>query len=168
MNLYRFLSQMGLAVGSSSSDEFALDLPKKYAMSMSAFQKNLLQAGLAQAAANIAHRRQLADFYSGELRRVGQETPKVPENSQVVLVRYPVQVKDKVQKLSLARENHLEIGDWFVSPLHPLSENWEKLGYRSGTCPVAEALCNSVVNLPTHRGVTQEEAAKGISLILSG
>lgn len=52
-----------------------------------------------------------------------------------------------------ARGRRLETGDWFVSPLHPLHDNREQFGYRQGTCPVAEALCERVVNLPTLPGI---------------
>ena len=43
-----------------------------------------------------------------------------------------------------ARERRLEARDWFVSPLHPLQDTWERFGYRPGACPAAEVLiCQS-------------------------
>jgi dTDP-4-amino-4,6-dideoxygalactose transaminase len=65
-----------------------------------------------------------------------------------------------------ARERRLEVGDWFVSPLHPLEDNWEQFGYRQGTCPVAEALCERVVNLPTLTGNSHGEALRIIKALL--
>jgi dTDP-4-amino-4,6-dideoxygalactose transaminase len=133
---------------------------------MSTFQENLLRARLVRAADNIAHRQQLAGFYAKALEGAGIEPPRLPPNSKAVMVRYPVRVKDKAQMLSAAQKQGLELGDWFVSPLHPLMNNWEKLSYSAGSCPVAEELCRTVVNLPTHPGVTQAEAVKISSLVI--
>jgi len=59
------------------------------------------------------------------------------------------------------------VGDWFISPVHPLEDNWEELGYRKGTYPVAEELCEKVVNLPTHAGVSEAEALQIVRAILN-
>jgi perosamine synthetase len=167
MSFYRFLTKKGMAIGSSSVEELSVDMPQRYALSMSAFQEGLLRSHLARAANIIAHRQQLAGFYAAALERASIEPPRLPQNSKAVMVRYPVRVNDKAQMLSAAQKQGLELGDWFVSPLHPLMDNWEKLGYSAGSCPVAEELCRTVVNLPTHPGVTLMEAAKIASLALS-
>jgi perosamine synthetase len=166
MLFYRFLSERGMAIGSSSVEELSLHMPRRYALGMSTFQENLLRARLVRAADNIAHRQQLAGFYAKALEGAGIEPPRLPPNSKAVMVRYPVRVKDKAQMLSAAQKQGLELGDWFVSPLHPLMNNWEKLSYSAGSCPVAEELCRTVVNLPTHPGVTQAEAVKISSLVI--
>jgi perosamine synthetase len=166
MSIYRFLSAKGMTIGSSSVQELSLDMPERYSLGMSGFQEGLLRSRLARSSDNIVHRRQLAEIYRGALEGAAIDPPQLPQNSQAVMVRYPVRVKDKAQKLSMAQKMWLELGDWFVSPLHPLMDNWERLGYRTGSCPVAEELCHTVVNLPTHPGVTREEAAKISSLAL--
>jgi perosamine synthetase len=167
MSIYRYLGAKGIAIGSSSVEELSVDRPRRYALGMSTFQEGLLRSHLARASSNIAHRQQLAAFYTEALEGAGIEPPHLPPNSQAVLVRYPLRVKDKAQILSVAQKMCLELGDWFVSPLHPLMDNWEKLGYRAGSCPVSEELCRTVVNLPTHPGVTQKEAAKIGSLVMN-
>lgn len=167
MATYRFLSEKGMAIGSSSTEELSLDMPQRYSMTMSKFQETLLRSHLARASSNIAHRQQLSGFYNESLERAGIEPPKPPENSLAVMVRYPLRVKDKTQVLSMAQKKSLELGDWFVSPLHPLKHNWEKLGYVAGSCPVAEDLCRTVVTLPTHPGATLMEASKILSMALN-
>jgi dTDP-4-amino-4,6-dideoxygalactose transaminase len=57
------------------------------------------------------------------------------------------------------------MGDWFVSPLHPLTDSLEKLAYIQGSCPVAEELCRTTVNLPTHPKVTYREASKLLTTV---
>ena len=49
-----------------------------------------------------------------------------------IYLRYPLIVKNKQKALESARKNRIEIGDWFVSPVHPnlsyyLGEGVERL-----------------------------------------
>jgi len=62
------------------------------------------------------------------------------EYYEPVYLRYPLLVRDKKKVLEEARRRKIELGDWFVSPLHPNLTGWEKIGYRKGTCPIAEDL----------------------------
>jgi dTDP-4-amino-4,6-dideoxygalactose transaminase len=168
MDFYRFLTEKKLAIGSSSVEELAVDMPQRYALGMSSFQENLLRLRFARAATNIAHRQRLTNYYTEILKGAGIEPPQMPQDSQAVMARYPVRVQNKAQMLALARERRLELGDWFVSPVHNLLDHWDKLGYRAGSCPVGEELCRTVVNLPTHSGVTQKEAERISSLVMNG
>lgn len=160
MSWYRKLSARGLAVGSSSSAEIALEMPRRYALKMSAFQQRLLREALARADNITMHRQGITALYEKKLVEAGFEQPKLPANAHADFVRYPVRVRDKTRLLQEALARRFELGDWFVSPVHPLLDGWEKLGYRRGSCPVAEDLCRAVVNLPTHRRVTPKEASK--------
>ena len=167
MTMFRALGRQGLAAASSSRREFDLEMPRHYAKRMSALQERLLRKAQGQARRISSHRRRVSDFYARELAAAGFELPGLPEQSRAVLLRYPVKVKDKERLLVLSREHSLELGDWFVSPLHPLADRWDRLGYRAGSCPVAEELCRVTVNLPTHRRVNDEDARK-IMALLSG
>jgi perosamine synthetase len=167
MTLYRFLGQRGLAISSSGSEELALKRPKRYAKRMSSLQEGLLRQALGQAANNMAHRQTLARIYARGLSQAGFEIPRLPADSSAIYVRYPVRVSNKFEKLLSAQKNQIELGDWFVSPLHPLLEGWERLGYRRGSCAVAEELCRTVINLPTHPRVSVMEAEKILSALLN-
>lgn len=167
MGLYRRLSGWGVTIGSSSPEELGLARPSRYAQTMSAFQEDLLHRGLAQAEANVAHRRRLAAIYQEGLIVAGFPRPVLPAGASATYVRYPVRVKNKEALLNIARRRRLEMGDWFVSPLHPLIEGWEKLAYEKGSCPVAEELCRTVVNLPTHLRITAAEARKLLATVVT-
>ena len=41
-------------------------------------------------------------------------------------------------------------GDWFVSPIHPITKNFERWHYRWGENPIAERISQHIVNLPNH------------------
>lgn len=168
MDMYRTLGHAGLVIGSSSDQELALHQPQRYALRMSAFQEKQLEKALSRSSALIEHRMSIGAFYTDYLSRAGLPTPAIPDNSRAVLVRYPVLVDDKAAKLRLAQEKRLELGDWFVSPLHPWLENLEALGYHNGSCPVAEELCRHVINLPTHGRISLEEAKKIAEFVLNG
>ena len=166
MGLYRWLSHLGLVTGSSEKDEFRNAMPRRYALTMSWFQERLLSRRMVEIETIIRGRGQLAALYERELSEAGISLPRIPPNSSAVFLRYPILVRDKKDFLQKARERRLEVGDWFVSPLHPLEDNWDQFGYHQGTCPVAESLCERVVNLPTLTGDSHGEALRIIQALL--
>jgi dTDP-4-amino-4,6-dideoxygalactose transaminase len=133
---------------------------------MSWFQERLLARRMVETETITRGRRRLAALYERQLADAGISLPRIPPNSSAVFLRYPILVPNKRDFLQKARERRLEVGDWFVSPLHPLEDNWEQFGYRQGTCPVAEALCERVVNLPTLTGNSHGEALRIIQALL--
>jgi len=78
----------------------------------------------------------------------------------VVYLRYPILVEDKKKALDQTKKEGIEIGDRFVSPVHPNLDGWEKAGYKKGTCPVAEEVCKHIINLPTHSKIDEKKARK--------
>lgn len=166
MGLYRWLSHLGLVTGSSERGEFRNKMPRRYALTMSGFQERLLARRMVETEAITRGRRGLAALYERQLSDAGISLPRIPPNSSAVFLRYPILVSNKRDFLQKARERRLEVGDWFVSPLHPLKDNWDRFGYRQGTCPVAECLCERVVNLPTLTGNSHGEALRIIQALL--
>jgi perosamine synthetase len=159
-NSYRTLSRMGVMIGSSSDEELESKMPEGYKKKMSQWQRNLLEMKVGQIDQMIDHRRWVTSLYEKQLKEVGLKTINLPEKHEPVFLRYPLLIRDKERTLREARQKRLEIGDWFVSPVHPNLYGWDKVGYRSGMCPVAEDICRHVINLPTHRGINEEEASK--------
>jgi len=56
---------------------------------------------------------------------------------------------DRSSFLLAAEKARVPLGDWFSSPLHPVTDNLERWWFQAGEFPVAERLARSVVNLPT-------------------
>jgi dTDP-4-amino-4,6-dideoxygalactose transaminase len=77
-----------------------------------------------------------------------------------VYLRYPLRVRDRDQLLEAAREQKIELGDWFNAPLHPDIRQSPALGFNPGTCPNAEHAAKEVINLPTHTRVNRQEAER--------
>jgi dTDP-4-amino-4,6-dideoxygalactose transaminase len=60
----------------------------------------------------------------------------------------------------LAEKEKIELGDWFLSPIHPITRDFELWHYKWGEKPVAEKISRHIVNLPTHSQVTEDYVDK--------
>ena len=66
-----------------------------------------------------------------------------------VLLRYSFIVDDR-SKFEVLFQNHFDLGVWYTSVVHGRDINLSSVGYKIGTCPVAEKVANHIVNFPTH------------------
>lgn len=165
-DVYRRLGEYGLVLPSSTPRELNGERPKDYEKSMSKWQRTLLFRRRADLDKLIAHRRQVVEDYVSTLSQLNLPTVPVPGHSEPVFLRYPVAVGEKTRFLALARQHSIEIGDWFVSPVHPLESGWERVGYQAQQCTVGEAMAESVVNLPTHLGINAHEVERVKKLLI--
>jgi dTDP-4-amino-4,6-dideoxygalactose transaminase len=107
----------------------------------------------------------IARIYEEGLRAIGARPVEHHSDVDPVFLRYPVMVNDKPRTLASARKARIELGDWFLSPVHPKRDHWEIAGYEKGSCPIAEEVCAHVVNLPIHGRVDVKEAARTLDFI---
>jgi len=82
-----------------------------------------------------------------------------------VFLRYPVMVANKGKVLREAQKRRVQLGDWFLSPVHPNLERWEWAGYTPGTCPVAEDVSRRVVNIPTGPRTSDREIHRTVGFL---
>ena len=66
-----------------------------------------------------------------------------------LFLKYPVLVNDRAEFFVKAEENRILLGDWFVSPIHPVKEGFEKWDLEISQFPNASYISNHVVTLPT-------------------
>jgi perosamine synthetase len=165
-SILHLLSRCGLFVGSSNDSELAGELPSDHEWRMSDFQKQVGTGQLPKAVQDLGRRRRLAGHYDEVLRMQGWSIPaRTPET---VLLRYPLQVKDKPALLEQARRARVELGCWFETPLHPAPlEAHAVFGYRLGDCPNAELAAAQAVNLPMHDRIDLQEAQRILQFFLS-
>ena len=69
-------------------------------------------------------------------------------------------VKDRKKIFKEAEKEKIELGDWFVSPIHPITKNLEYWHYKYGENPIAEKISQHIVNLPTHTKITEDYVAR--------
>jgi perosamine synthetase len=162
---YRALSRLGLALGSSTNEELECRMPKEYEKRMSRWQEAILRERLSAIDEIIAHRKRVSSWYELLLEERGIETLGFPENYDPVLLRYPIPVKKKRDFLEAAKKGRIEIGDWFLSPVHPNTDGWEKVGYERGSCPIAETVCQHLINLPIHQWIDRKETMKTVDFL---
>lgn len=163
---YRFLSKSGLTIGSSSNDELEYKMPLGYKKVMSQWHRDLLENQMIHLKQLVQHRKFIGRLYEDILKKKGIETITMTDEYEPVFLRYPLLVRDKTKVLAEAKKRRVEIGDWFVSPIHPNLQGWEKVGYRKTSCPIAEDICQHIINLPTHTGVNENEARNIIDFLL--
>jgi dTDP-4-amino-4,6-dideoxygalactose transaminase len=104
-------------------------------------------------AANLRHRRMLARFLEDRIGWNGDALPG-PLEAQAWL-RYSFLVRDRDAFIERFGER-IDLGIWFPSVLFGRDIDTEAVGYRQGTCPVAEKVARHIVNLPTHQRIPLE------------
>jgi perosamine synthetase len=123
---YRALSRLGVIPGSSSRDELeGSAMPPGFVARLSTAQARLGSDRIGRLATDVAERRAIAHRYSAWLRERGLTA-----------------AADAVRA-------GVDLGDWFVSPIHPVTERLDRWAYAAGTAPIAEQACRAIVNLPT-------------------
>ncbi len=165
IDLYRKLSSKKILVGSSESCELKSVKPKGYEKKMSAWQRQTLERQLKSLQQIINHRKWVTSQYEKHLKDMGIQTLRLPDYMEPVLLRYPILVKDKERVIQMARRERIELGDWFLSPVHPNLEGWEQVFYYKGMCPISEDICQRIVNLPTHTKIKEKEIEKTMEFL---
>lgn len=159
--LYRASSRVGIAIGSSSEEELkCIVMPADYKKRMASSQKKILERRLKDIYNIIEHRRWVTLQYERLLQNIGMIPLKLDEGYDPIFLRYPLLVKDKKRLLEEAKKNRIEIGDWFVSPLHPIEGDLSLWGYDKGICPVAESISRKILNLPVHKKINEDYILK--------
>jgi perosamine synthetase len=143
--------------GPTSLDEREGRRPPEYEERLSNAQAALALRQLRRLDENLAHRRRISAVYASHLAPLGGGPPAVHNSDEPAFVRYPLRVPDREAAVR-AIAPHAVPGLWFTSVLEE-AQTPEHGGYRAATCPTAEAAARTLVNLPTHLRVTEEDAA---------
>jgi len=161
ISLYRFLTQkVGLSVGSSVGEELkGTVMPAGYLKVMSPLQYRRWRKLLTELPYKVKERQQVARRYDAVIASLGLQPPYRPNYAEHSMLRYPIRVKNKADIMQRAPRLHIPIGDWFVSPLHPVVGDLTPWGYQKGQCPEAENACAEVINLFTNKSLSNTQLA---------
>lgn len=147
---YRRLSRLGIVPGSSGQDELeGATMPDGFLARLSNAQAKLGADRLGRLPTEIARRREVAHRYSDWLVTHGRTSATESAEAEHAFLRYPLRVSNRQRFQSAAERAGIDLGDWFVSPVHPATEHLERWGYVTGYAPNAERACHEIVNLPT-------------------
>lgn len=108
------------------------------------------------------NRREIAKFY---LSHVNNSDFKLLPDHEGVYLRVVALHKNALQALSEARRRRFWFGNWYNAPVYPKGVDEEKLGYKVGSCPVAEDCAKKTLNLPNYIGMTIEKADEVVEFV---
>jgi len=165
-DIFRLLSRNGLVMPTFDEKELH-GLMSDVDFRAPRWHQRLIASRLANINEDSGFRRTVARQYSDVLTAFRSHTFDLDERYDPVLLRYPLLVVDKTAVLRKARASRIELGDWYVSAVHPLCvpDDLERIGYRVGSCPVAEAVSRMIVTLPIHRRITPCYVEKTIDFL---
>ena len=166
--VFRYLTQIGAVVGSSSTSEFKPVKADDFFKGISTVQARSGLRQLQKIEQNIVHRIKMAQLYDRLLEEKGWRARAYDETvTQPVMVRYPLRIAEKTEALDQAAKAGIELGSWFECPLHPIETPLASYDYESGMCPEAEKASHQVVNLPLHPRVSEKTAIQTVQFITS-
>lgn len=149
LKLYRMLSKRNILTGSSSGEEIeGLKMPKNYWKQMSNLQAKVGLKELRKLQEMETIRKKNARVYTNFLLENGKYHVSTDLFENHNFLRYPILVKSRDTFLEKAQDAKIQMGDWFLSPLHPVKGDLSAWEYSSGSCPNAEFIAHRIVNLP--------------------
>lgn len=158
---YRWLSKKNLILGSSQGEELESPVkPDGFEKGFSGIQSKRGGKELESFDKILEHRKNIAALYKEILLDMQIEPPYEPDYAVHTYLKFPLLIKDRMKFFKLAEKEKIELGDWFLSPIHPVTGNFELWHYRWGENPVAEKISEHIVNLPTHIEITETHVDK--------
>jgi len=85
-----------------------------------------------------------------------------PKNTGGML-RYPLLVKNRDYIVKKFTQKNIFIGKWYDQVVAPRELDLKRVGYIQGSCPIAEDICQKIINLPTN--ISEEEAKRVVSTL---
>ena len=130
-----------------------------YTARLDTIQAAVLEAKLRRLPQWNARRREIADLYAEALLESGVEVPEEPEGIESCYHLYVIRAanRDAIRAELLTRK--IECGIHYPVPLH-LQPALRMLGYRKGDFPESERMADSVLSLPMHPHMKDEEVAQ--------
>lgn len=150
VKFYRLLSKVGLVIGSSSNDEItSTKMPADFFMAGSEVQAKEGVKALEKLNLLLDQRKRNAEMYTAFLKQHGKYHVDEALNKDHSFLKYPFLVKDREAFMLKAEKASIRLGEWFVSPLHPVETNFEAWGLITANFPNAVELSAHMLNLPT-------------------
>lgn len=102
-------------------------------------------------------RRTIATIYAKEFNIIIKD--------EDIFIRFPIQVEEPRELMQFAKKRGVLLGDWYSHVVDPKGVALSKIGYRAGSCPVAEQKAKRIVNLPTYPRMSEQDAEKVIEIV---
>lgn len=106
---------------------------------------------------NLIHRKQIASIYAKNTNSKILSKTVVQNISNSTNLRFPVFVKNRLDLIRYLKAQGIYISDiWYDAPIAP--KKYVNLTDYKNQCPHAEKISSQILNLPTHRNVSEIKA----------
>ncbi len=157
VKFYRILSKHNLVLGSSSGKEItSIEKPDGFFKGFSSAQAREGLRNLCVLPEVMELRRRNARLYTEILKKNRKCYVHEDLHDNHGFLKYPILIKDREMFLELAEKVRVELGDWFLSPLHPVTRNLSPWQFDADAYPVAGFVAKHMVNLPTTPGSVEK------------
>lgn len=150
IKLYRSLSKSGIVVGSSKGEELThAKMPNDYFLSSTSIQNNQGLGELKKLNEVLKIREKNGKILNDFMQKKGKWYYESEHLSNHSFLKFPIFVKDRELFLKKAEKAKVRLGDWFVSPIHPVLENYNVWSMNPADFPNAESFSGSILNIST-------------------
>jgi perosamine synthetase len=157
VKLYRWLSKHNMVVGSSSGEEISsIKKPKGFFKDYSNVQAKEALRNLKGFDDVLLKRKKNARVYTDFLLGTGKNHVSLDLFDNHAFLKYPLRVNDRDRFFHLAEKANIPLGDWFVSPIHPVQQDLSSWYFDAENYPVAVEMAKKVVNLSTDTRTTEK------------
>ena len=111
------------------------------------------------------HRKELAIQYHSDLRDTSFLLPEQFTERENIFLRFTVRHAQAHNIIKKAWEQNILLGDWYTSVLVPEGTDMAAMQYQKGSCPNAERLAKTTLNLPTHINIREWQYNKVIDFL---
>lgn len=82
-----------------------------------------------------------------------------------IYLRFNILVDNSEELLARAKHNKMILGNWYKHIIDPSNVDYEKIGYKIGSCAQAEKFSKLSVNLPTYPRLSQDDLDNIVNFI---
>lgn len=148
--IYRWLSKMGLVIGSSENEELgSTRMPVRYFKAACKVQAREGLHQIINLKDKIETRKRNARYYTDFLRSHGKIHVDDTLFKDHSFTKYCIQVKNRDLFMKLGEKHMVNLDDWFCSPLHPVKSDLSAWEININELSVAKKISSHIVNIPT-------------------
>jgi len=113
---------------------------------------------------NLSHRKKIAALYSAKLDQKFMSEKIVKQIYLSTDIRFPIFTDDREKLIKYLKNNNIFVSDiWYDAPIAP-RKFLNKTNYNND-CPESEKISEKILNLPTHKNVSEADAENIINKI---
>ena len=105
----------------------------------------------------MTHRRKIANTYANKIKPQNLSESIVKKIPYSTNLRFPIFIKKRAELISYLKQYGIYVSDiWYDSPIAP--KKYMSLTDYKNQCPESEIISAQILNLPTHQGVSKDQA----------